>query len=259
METTKATAIGFFRHSIEMPTPKDMMANYSALSGIFERLQLKPTYFSADDGINRGGFKKFGGSFHRRVMELQTKGFRSVGLAANPTESDAPGYDSFATASFVFGPEAEEVYLGLVVHEPYLVCGSEICDMIVSELAQLWQWDYGFGFERNAATMPGIYLVGGSSNLQSAEDIKRGQMWYDCYQPDERRRGIRDIFPYNMLGPAHLARRLLDGRTLREFIESDPGSELRMLNANLWLWKVSSDRTEAIRSQLRGSRIVITE
>ncbi|NIJ67128.1 hypothetical protein FHR20_004106 [Sphingomonas leidyi] len=256
---TKATAIGFFRHSSEMPTSTDMMSCYQALLDTFHKLGVRPTYFSADDGIGRGGYKKFGGAFHKRVMEREIQGYRSVGLAANPEGSDAPGYDSFLSASFVFGPEAEEVYLAIVVHEPYLKFGTDACNALIAELAQLWRWDYGFGFERDADTHPEVYLVGGGSNLQSREDARRGQLWYAAYQPEQRRRRVRDIFPYNMVGPGHLAQILSNGETLREFIEVDPDSALDPLADNLWLWTVKSDRTEALRDKLRGSGLIISE
>jgi hypothetical protein len=256
---TKATAIGFFRNSPEMPTSEDMMSRYHTLLGVFKKLGVTPTYFSADDGIGRGGYKKFGGAFHRRVLESRIQGYRSVGIAANPEGSDAPGYDSFVSASFAFGPEAEEVYLGVVAQEPYLTCGSEACDALIGELAQLWRWDYGFGFERDAETHPGVYLVGGGSNLQSAEDARRGQLWYAVYQPEERRIRVRDIFPYNMIGPGHLAHPLSNSGSLRSFIEADPDSALRPLADELWLWSVKPNRTEAVREKLRGSGVVISE
>jgi hypothetical protein len=62
-----------------------------------------------------------------------------------------------------------------------------------------------------------------------------------------------------MVGPEHLARSLPDGRSLREFIESDADSELRPLADNLWLWKVKPDRTEAVRDKLLGTGIIIAE
>ena len=256
---TKATAIGFFRHSSDMPTSKDMMSCYGKLLDVFQKLGVKPTYFSADDGAGRGGYKKFGGAFHKRVLEQEFQGYRSVELAANPEGSDAPGYDSFMNASFVFGPEAQEVYLAIVVHQPYLALGSEACDGLVHELAQLWRWDYGFGFERDAETHPEVYLVGGGSNLQSVEDARRGQLWYAVYQPEERRLRVRDIFPYNMVGPDHLARSLFNGDSLRGFIEADPDSALCPLSDELWLWTVKPNRTEAVREKLRGSAVVISE
>lgn len=256
---TKATAIGFFRHSLDMPTSKNMMAFYRKLLSVFQNLDVKPTYFSADDGVGKGGYKKFGGAFHKRVLEQEFQGYRSVELAANPEGSDSPGYDSFMSASFVFGPEAQEVYLAIVIHEPYLTIGSKACDALVNELAQLWQWDYGFGFERDAETHPGVYLVGGGSNLQSAEDARRGQLWYAAYQPEERRLRVRDIFPYNVIGPDHLAHRLSNGGSLRGFIEADPDSALRPLADELWLWAVNPGGTETVREKLRGSGVVIGE
>jgi hypothetical protein len=62
-----------------------------------------------------------------------------------------------------------------------------------------------------------------------------------------------------MIGQAHLAQTLPDGRRLREFILADPDSELRPLAEKLWLWKVKADRTEAVRDKLRGTGIVISE
>lgn len=236
-----------------------MMTSYNALSDIFRRLGLPPTYFSADDGKGRGEYKKFGGAFHKRVLDCETRGYRSVGFAANPGEGEAPGYDRIIEGAFGFSPEGQRVSVTLVVNEPYLACGSEVCDTIIGELSGLWQWDYGFGFERSAESRPIGYLLGGGSNLQSPEDARRGQLWYACYQPEERRKRVRDIFPCNMVGPQHLAHRLPDGRSLREFIKADPDSELRPLTDSLWLWKVQLDRTEAVREKLLGRGIIIAE
>jgi hypothetical protein len=263
---TKAIAIGFSRHSPEMPSPSDMMRVYNALEGLVRQLGAVPTYFSADDGIGRGQYKKFGGAFQKKVLGCDTVGYRSVGLAAAPAGSDAPGYESFVTASFMFGPEADRVELAFVAHEPYLSCSSAVCDEILGELARLWQWDYGFAFERDAATRPEIYLMGGGSNLQSAEDDRRGTLWYesshDFYkdvQPPRRLVAVRDIFPYNMIGPGHLARTLPDGSSLRDFIMDDPDSALRPLADNLWLWTVEVDRTEVVREKLLGKGVIIAE
>jgi hypothetical protein len=263
---TNAIAIGFTRHSKDMPSPADMMHVYGVLEAIMNRLGASPNWFSSDDGIGRGGYKKFGGAFHKRVLENKTAGFRSVGLAASPAGSDAPGYDNFVTADFLFAPEAGTTKLELVAHEPYLRCGTATCDEIVAELAQLWPWDYGFGLERDAATAPGVYLSGAGCNLHSPEDERRTDLWYqsshDFYKGVELPRRlfmVRDIFPYNMVGPEHLAHRLSDGRSLREFIEADADSELRPLADNLWLWKVNADRTEVMREKLRGTGIIIAE
>ncbi|WP_138983980.1 hypothetical protein [Sphingomonas elodea] len=256
---TQTTAIGFFCHTKRMPTPDDMMRGYELIEAVFNKLGAKPTYFSADDGFGRGGYKKVGGAFQKRVLNQSAAGYRSVGLAANPADSDAPGYDSFVSMDFAFGPEGEEVYLALTANESFLRIGSGECEEIIAEIAEFWQWDYGFGFERDAFSMPGIYLVGGASDRQSEEDRRRGEKWYACYQPEERRKRVRDIFPYNVIGAGHLANGLLDGRSLRTFIATDQDSELLALTDNLWLWKVSPDRTEAVRTKLGGSSIVISE
>lgn len=256
---TQTIAIGFFCHTKHMPMLDDMMHSYELIEAVFKRLGAKPTYFSADDGVGRGGYKKVGSAFQRRVLDQRTAGYRSVGLAANPDGSDAPGYDSFVSMDFAFGPEGDEVYLALTADENYLRLGSRECEEIITELAELWPWDYGFGFERDASAIPGIYLVGGASDRQSAEDRRRGEKWHACYQPEERRRRVRDIFPYNVIGTGHLANTLLDGRSLKAFIAADQDSEILALPDDLWLWKVAPDRTEAVRTKLRGSGIVISE
>ncbi len=255
---TQTTAIGFFCHTQHMPTPDDMMRCYDLIENVFERLGARPTYFSADDGTGRGGYKKVGGAFQRQVLDQRTLGYRSIGLAANPADSDMPGCDSFLNMDFAFGPEGEEVYAVLTANEEILRVGTRECEEIIVKIAEMWQWDYGFGFERDAYTMPGIYLSGGASDRQSAEDRARGEKWYACYQPEERKRRIRDVFPYNMIGESHLAQVLPDGRSLREFIENDPGSDLKP-TGNLWLWKVSPNRAELVRTKLCGTGIVISE
>jgi hypothetical protein len=263
---TQTTCIGFSRHTSEMPTPADMMRVYKTLEPMMRRLGATPNWFSAWDGIGRGGYKKFSGAFHKKVLECEMVGYQGLGFAAAPVDSKAPGYDSFVTAGFTFMPGIGMIDVTLVAHESYLQCGSVTCDDTVAELAQLWQWDYGFGFARDAATAPDVYLDGAGSNLHSAEDERRTDLWYetshDFYkgiEPPRRLIMVRDIFPYNMVGPEHLARSLPDGRSLRAFIEADADSELRPLTNNLWLWKVNADRTEAMRDKLRGTGIIIAE
>ncbi len=263
----EATCIGFSRQGAEMPTPAEMTRTYHQLESIFRQLGAKPTYFSAyDGGIGRGQFKKWDGPFHRKVLESGMSGYCSVTLAANPTGSKEPGYDSFVTAHFGFSPGIETVNLQVVVNEPYMNCESAECESIIDKLAQLWTWDYGFGFSRDAERAPDAYLAGGGSDLQSDEDERRVALWYesshDFYkgvEPPRRFVMVRDIFPYNMIGPEHLTHRLSDGRSLRAFIEADPDSELRPLTASLWLWKVPQDRTETVREKLLGKGVIIAE
>lgn len=263
---TKAIAIGFTCHSKNVPSPAEMIHAYGVLESMMNRLGAAPNWFSADDGIGRGDYKRVAGAFHKKVLERGAVGYRSLGLAAAPAASNAPGYDSFVEVGFTFMPSAGVIEVEFVAHEPYLQCSSTTCDEIVAELAQLWPWDYGFGFERDASAAPGVYLGGASSNLLSPEDERRTALWYesshDFYkgvEPPRRLVMVRDIFPYNMVGPEHLARRLPDGRSLHEFIEADADSELRPLAGNLWLWKVKADRTDAVREKLVGKGIIIAE
>lgn len=256
---TNATAIGFYRHLSELPSNDEMMSAYEGLEAIVRDLGVEPTYFSAWDGLSRGGWQKYGGAQNRRALEQRLEGICLVGLAANPTGSSQPAYDSFVQASFGYSEAEEQTFLEVVIHEPYLSIGNAPCDSLVNKLAQFWQWDYGFGLERNAGRSPSTFLGGALSRTETPEEKRRIEAWYACYQPEERRKRVRDIFPYNMVGPEHLAHRLPDGRSLREFIEADADSELRPLADNLWLWKVNADRTEAMRDKLRGTGIIIAE
>lgn len=255
----KAIAIGFFNHTVEMPSATDMMKIYNEMISVFDAFDISPTHFLGDDGINSCTFKKFGGAFHQRVLARKIEGFQGLALAAVPQGSKAPGYDRFFSISFSYSPEGEEVSVSLVTREPFLVCGDAKCDDVVRRLAQYWTWDYGFGIQRDVGTDVGVYMVGGGSSRHSAEDLRRGQLWYACYQPEERRKRVRDIFPYNIVGIGHLANALPDGRTLKAFIETDSDSDLRPLTDDLWQWKVKPDRTEAVREKLRGTGIIVAE
>ncbi len=263
---TQATCIGFCRHTPEMPTSSEMMQAYRQLEGAMQKLGVPPSYFSAYDGTGRGEYKKWEGTFHKKVLEQRMEGIRSFSLAANPTGSKNPGYDSFATIYFGFSPEIRTICVNVIVNHPHLVCGTADCHELINNLSQLRQWDYGFGFERDAATAPDIYLGGSNSNLHSPEDERRTDLWYetshDFYKGVEQPRRlfmVRDIFPYNMVGLGHLDHRLPDGRSLRELIESDADSEFGQLADNLWLWKVRPDRTEAVREMLLGTGVIISE
>jgi hypothetical protein len=242
-----------------MPSASDLILAYETMLNMFHEINLEANWFGAGDGQSRTQWKRFGGAFHQKVMEAAGVGYQSVSLCVTLHDSRAPAYENVAEASFLFSPVGKQVSFTAMIHEPYMIIGSPNCEAILAKLASIWQWEFGFSLARDSAKLPMAFISGGISRTETPEEKRRIETWYACYQPEERRKRLWDIFPYNMVGPEHLAHRLPDGRTLRALIEADADSELCPLGANLSLWKVKPDRTEAMRDKLRGTGIVITE
>lgn len=256
---TATTAIGFFRHQSQMPTPAEMMERYRTIEQICRALGLTPTHFGADDGQTRSEYKKIGSALQKRFLESGSLGFRDFEFSACLPSSNAPGKDSYFSIALSSIPEAQQVSVTISVDEPHLTLGSEVFDSVLRTLSALWLWDYGFGLSRKKKTDPLLLILDGDNDKHSPEDRRRMEKWYACYQPEQRRIRIRDVYPYNIIGPGHLAFKLPDGRTLNDFIRSDPDSELVPLTDRLWSWKVAPDKTEIVRGKLLGTGVIISE
>ena len=255
---TDTIAIGFFSHASTVPTSSDLMRAYEALEDLTRDLDLQPSWFSADNSIGSGQWRKIGGAAHKKFLQSGGENYENVGLCVASAEGNAPGYDKTMEANFLFSPVSGDVMVKIAVQEPALTLGRS-AEVVIAKLASLWRWDYGFGLQRDSSKMPLTYLGAGISRTETAEEQRRIEKWYATYQPEVRRARVRDIFPYNMIGEGHLAQALPDGRSLQAFIGTDPDSELLALKDDLWLWKVAPDRTEAVRAKLRGTGIVISE
>lgn len=255
---TDTIAIGFYSHASTVPTSSDLMRAYETLEHLIHDLGLEPSWFSADDSIGRGQWKRIGGAGHKKFLQSGGEMYENVGLCVASVESKSPGFDKKVEVGFTFTPVNGDVMLEIAIQEPTLVLGPS-AEMIIAKLASLWRWDYGFGLQRDSIKMPLIYLGAGISRTETTEEQRRIEKWYSTYQPEVRRARVRDIFPYNIIGEGHLAQIIPDGRSLRTFIEADPDSSLRPLGNDLWLWVVTPNLTEIVRGKLCGAGIVISE
>ena len=234
------------------------MRVYEALEHLIHDRGFEPSWFSADVSFGRGKWGKFGGAAHKKFLQSGGEGYENIGLCVAAAEGRYPARDKPAEAGFLFNPVSGDVTVDVAIQGPALMLGRS-AEMVISKLASLWRWDYGFGLQRDSSKMPVIYLGAALSGTETAEEQRRIEKWYATYQPEVRRTRVRDIFPYNMIGEGHLVHTLSNGRSLRAFIEGDPDSSLQPLANDLWLWSVTPSRTEIVREKLRGMDIVISE
>ena len=254
----QTVALALFCHTNRMPTSVETMHVYSVLLELFDLFGVKPTHFSAYSGNDRGGYRSFGGKFHKNVLAAKTEGYHSIGLAFAPNNSTKPAYDKAISFSFVFIEENEEIGLTMTACEDFISLGNERSDRVVSTLSELWPWDYGFGFERESSTMPEVFLVGATSDRQSPEDQLRVEKWYNCFEPHERKKRIRDVFQYNIVNENQLGYVLEKGKSVHDYILNNKDSQIFKLENNLWLWKVSKSGIDVVRADLLDSGLIIS-
>jgi len=254
------SGIFFEAGGISRPSADEWAALYAQLEGTFAHHSVTPTYYAIDNFRRRAKFKKYGGEpYHRRLAQ----GFDDVEimtLASTPPGIKNPGYNWNALCTLTYIEGYGRLSLEVLINQSHLPFGDAAFESTINSLAEVKAWDFGWAMQRRKSEGIETYLAGtGWTNGLDSEDRRRIELWYDSYSPDVRRETIRDIFPFNVIGPGHLARRLRDGRSLVAFIKSNTDSELRPLTGGLWLWKVRADRTENVRDALRGSGIIASE
>lgn len=242
------------------PTTDEWSTYYAVLQEIFAAYSIVPGYYVIDSISGEGRFKQYGNSAYEARL---SKGFADVdmiALASTPPHRKKPGYNWSALCNLTYIEGYGRLGLDLMIDDLRCPFGSDIFETSLEVLGKLKSWDFGWCMSRDRDYGIQFYLSGGGGGDGiDREDSRRIDLWYACYQPEERRQRVRDIFPYNMISQTHLAHRLSDGRSLREFIAVDTDSELRPLTDSLWLWKVQQDRTEVVREKLLGRGIVIAE
>lgn len=253
---------GIFLQAGDAPKPSAQLwiSGYSLLEAELLRFGVVPEYEVLDNLSGPGKFKKRSIAQPRQLVPSECDDIDTLALAATPPGMSKPGWNWSSLANLSYLDGYNRLSLSLMLDNKHCQLGSLAFEQSLSALSSFAKWDFGWAMARDKERDIELYLggIGGGEGFTS-EDRRLTTMWYDTYEPEERRKRVRDIFPYNMVGPEHLAHRLPDGRSLREFIEADADSELRPLADNLWLWKVNADRTEAMREKLRGTGIIIAE
>lgn len=256
---TNATALGLFNYVETAPDQAQIRRAYDWADEKLKELGLTPSYFGS------GGYlkmKKYGGALHKRTLVnnfAPTKdGVLGFSIYCNPLDSDEPSYDYYALATYSYRPSSSVVTLNFYAEEQYLPSPSPVLDKLLVEMTGLQPWDFGQGLTRPVKEEPYMHLICGKRRDKS-EETRRQDKWYATYQPSERLTRVRDVYPYNMLNARQLAYPVADSTTLRDFIVSNPFSELRPLAQGLELWTVQPEQTELVRSMLAGTGVLITE
>jgi hypothetical protein len=253
-----AFALGLYKYGKPHPGNALFGKFYSVITDLFQSLGIQPTFIGAEGEGYSGKFAKFSGKTRTKLLESDFSGISVLSLAANPSTSDSPAYDSFAMASLSHVDADQELVLSLVVNEAFVKLRSEPCDAIVNGLARFHDWDFGFGFSANAADQPELHILGMDNGRLSKEDQRLLNAWYAALA-DVRVRRLRDVYPYNLLNEQQLYQEITTEKCLKDFIEQQPGCTLtRLTDYGLYQWKLSDDTTLGqLRKQLRGLPIMV--
>jgi hypothetical protein len=253
-----AWAIGLYSYSSPNPSEIGFQKFYETVLTLFREVGIKPTYFAAEGTGYNGHLTKFGGRTHTKALKSGFSEIKVMSLVANPEGSEEPGYDCFASASLAYVEETSETLLCLMLEERLLGPGGVGVEDVLKSLVALYSWDFGYALSQPTEKKPEFHILGLDGGKISADDRRRLNAWY-ASTPEERLRKIRDIYPFIVLNKVQLSNRLLDSRSLEEFIRSDSGSELsRLAESSLWLWRIQPDAVSGARDILAASDILIT-
>ena len=248
---SKTFACVLFGHDLGRFEKVGLFPVYQRLLSVFDICRVRPTHFSASkDGIE-APTRKFGGEWHNRFVKSEGEGFVSfnVFLLLN---SKQDFMDCQVEAGFSLLRDQSLINASIKVEEPYFSRSESSPEVLVNLCSQLQMWDYGFGTVAETHKYPLLTLFGFSHAGQTPDEARRVALWYDYLLSDQQRRRVRDVFPYNIVGPRHLGFKLPDGRSLEDFIREDGDSSFRQLDDATALWRVEDHRTENVRRKLLG-------
>lgn len=253
-----ASAMGLYEYGSPHPGSALFSRFYSVATNLFQSLGIQPTFIGAEGDGYSGKFTKFGGRTQTRLVKSGFSGITVLSLAANPSTSDAPSYDSFAMTSLSYFDSDRELLLCLVINEVFVKLRSAQFDRIVDALARFHHWDFGFGYSGNVADQPELHILGMDNGRLSTEERKLLNAWYAA-PAKMRTTRLRDVYPYNLLNDQQLHEEIEPGVDLKAFIEQHPGCKLTQLTDDgLHEWKVSDDITlHQLRTRLRCLPIIV--
>lgn len=240
------------------PTSDDWISYFSFLRKSFLKSSIEPNYYLEGNSVGRNKYKRYIRNTYDEQGRKDLSDIEIVALVESPPGLRNATFHWTSSCSVAFTGGYDRISLEFLVEDSRVPFGGSSFRKLVQACANLTRWDFGYCMSRDRDDGIELYLSGGGViDGMSEADERHIDEWYACSKPPERRRRIRDVFPYNMITAHHLDRTLADGRSLRAFIEGDADSELSRLNDELWLWTVRPDRTGAVRDQLRGSDLVV--
>lgn len=245
---------------VSRPTCDEWSRYLAAMRGAFDDHSLNLDYYLIDTFFGEARFKRFSTRAYEKRISIGFSEVDIVTFAATPSGCRDPGYNWTSLCSFTYIEGYGRLSVALMIEESSCLFGGGLFLNSVAKLANLRPWHFGWCLSRDRKMGLEPYLTGaGLGEGLNAEDRRRLGLWYDCDQPEEREKKLRDVFPYNVLSLSQLGRLLPDGRCLKDFIKADRSSELRQLSPELWLWAVNPDLIETVRQSLIGLGVIVSE
>ncbi|MBI5942155.1 MAG: hypothetical protein HY859_17220 [Caulobacterales bacterium] len=240
------------------PTVRSWTAAHALLEGELTRHSATPGYVLIDKFSGPLKYRKYGAVAHQRRLADGFGDVETVGFATTPPGVGEPGWNWIAQADLSYQKgNYGRLSLEFLVEDVRCAFGSSAFAETLKRLAAFVDWDFGWCMLREKGRGVETYLGGnGATDEFTPEDHRRTDCWYEAFEPDDRRRRIRDVFSYNLVNAEQLAFPV-GSATLREFILADPSSSLAPLSATLSSWQVEAGAENRVRDLLLGTGLIV--
>jgi len=255
---SSACALGLYKYSFGLPESELFQRFHTVITSLFKSCGIVLTYFGAEGRGYPDKLTKITGRAYEKVVKSEFAGVSGVSLIANPPESDAPAYNSFASATLNYVGVNRELLGCIVINESFVQLRSPEYQGLLRSQVELCRWDFGYGFSSSVEKQPDFHILGLDNGKLSAEEYKSLSTWYAA--PGEVRTALlRDVYPYNLLNEKQLDAQVREGVTLRQFAQDQPGCSLTQISDyGLHLWQVPDNEIARLRKVLTGSPVLIT-
>jgi hypothetical protein len=139
------------------------------------------------------------------------------------------------------------------------------CSEVAKQMATLFGPVYGIGFQRPFLKGPDLYAYGMSAGLgyTGADRIEANRIraWMrERMEQNLHKRGMfRDVYPLNLLTPAHITQEV-ERHSFAEWVrQSGERGELFDLGNQQWVWQVPDVAIQNVRGSLRSAGLIIAE
>lgn len=259
MELSKsASALGLYKYNCDQPESGLFGHFYSTVISQFASCGITPTYVGAEGDGYSGKLTKIGSRTHDKLVKTNFADVTVLSVVANPTGSEEPSYDNFASASLSYVEVNRELLACIVINDSFIRIRSKEYDGLLRSHVDLCRWDFGYGFSSSVEKQPDFHILGLDNGKLSPEEYKSLSTWYAA--PGEVRTALlRDVYPYNFLNDIQLDAQVSDGVTLRQFAQRQPGCSLtRLTDYGLHLWQVPDTEIARLKQILVGSPVLVS-
>jgi len=253
---TTVSVLGLHGWAESLPASGSFAAFHQAVLEVFASSGISVTYFAAEGKGYSGELVPTSGSSYKKLRSSNCQGVSVLSLVANPTDSDEPAFDGFATASLSYLEPTQDITLCLAINEGFMPFGGNHYHAAMVRLASVFPWFGGYGFADTVVRRPDLFVVGLDSGKLSATELKRLRAWY-LATPQRRMQGLRDVYRWNLVTEGLLSHQL-DGRlSLRSFIAENAGRIERLPGDGLYLWCVEEPHLSEAQARLQKAGLIV--